>query len=123
MANHQGMNPDDDDPALEAFTRILQEVKDGTAPEVFVLNQFGEIRERTTFAEWASRGRVDDCDCNLISCVCELARQHELGCRYRFALTCAVAVACEPHGRDVCEKCDPCTCGPSTTEQGTQESH
>jgi len=60
--------------------------------------------------EFMARGRPADCDCELISCVCTEARQHKLACRYRKALTCAVAIDCEPHGFDVCPECDPCTC-------------
>lgn len=56
-------------------------------------------------------GRVPDCDCRLIECVCLVARQHKAKCQFRKALTCAVAIACD-HGRDVCPICDACTCKP-----------
>lgn len=36
-------------------------------------------------------------------------RQHLDGCRYRLAVSGAVAIEC-PHGYDVCPICDPCTC-------------
>jgi len=57
-----------------------------------------------------ARGRVEDCDCELIQCVCAIARQHAEDCKFRKALTCAIGIECEEHGRDVCPVCDPCTC-------------
>jgi hypothetical protein len=60
-------------------------------------------------AQLLARGRVADCDCNMIACVCSDARPHTIDCRYRKALTCAVGIACK-HGYDVCPQCDPCTC-------------
>ena len=68
--------------------------------------------EETTLEELASRGRVADCDCGLISCACEEARTHEPECRFRKALTSAVGIECE-HGYDTCPECDPCTCAGS----------
>ena len=59
---------------------------------------------------WMARGRVPDCDCQLLQCVCVEKRQHKEGCQYRLALTCAIPIACEPHNFDVCPTCDPCTC-------------
>lgn len=64
-------------------------------------------------SEYTARGRVPDCDCQLLSCVCAEARTHAKDCRFRKALTCAIPIACEAHGYDVCPVCDPCTCGPS----------
>jgi hypothetical protein len=61
--------------------------------------------------EWMAEGRVPDCDCQLISCVCAEKRKHKEGCQYRLALTCAIPIECEEHGFDVCPTCDPCTCG------------
>lgn len=58
---------------------------------------------------YMARGRVPDCTCELIQCVCAEARKHEKGCRFRQAMTCAVAITCD-HGVDVCPECDPCTC-------------
>lgn len=63
-----------------------------------------------TFDEFSARGRLDDCDCQLIECVCAVARTHKKDCRMRKALTCAIPISCEPHGLDVCPTCDPCTC-------------
>ena len=56
-----------------------------------------------------AKGRVADCSCDLIQCVCAEARKHDASCRLRVAMTCAVPIACE-HGYDVCPECDPCTC-------------
>lgn len=56
--------------------------------------------------------RAADCNCGLIGCVCSLIREHVPGCRFREAMRCVVAIACEPHGYDVCPICDPCTCPP-----------
>ncbi len=36
---------------------------------------------------------------------------HRKGCAWRRAMTCRVAIACEPHGKDCCIVCDPCQCG------------
>jgi len=48
--------------------------------------------------------------CGFLACVCDIIANHEEGCKYRVSATCAVGIECE-HGRDVCPKCDPCTCG------------
>jgi hypothetical protein len=63
------------------------------------------------FAVWTTRGRVSDCDCQLLQCACAQARLHAKRCRFRIALTCAIPIACEAHGRDVCPHCDVCDCG------------
>lgn len=47
--------------------------------------------------------------CDRIDCVCDILTSHVDGCKFRLSATCPVAVECE-HGRDVCPKCDPCTC-------------
>jgi hypothetical protein len=61
------------------------------------------------FQTYLARNRAADCDCGLIECVCAQARLHTKGCRFRLAMTCAVAIECD-HGFDVCPECDPCTC-------------
>lgn|SRR5574341_127792 len=61
-------------------------------------------------AEFMAIGRVEDCDCGHIQCCCEVRCGHDDECRFRQAATCAVPIACESHGRDVCPVCDPCTC-------------
>jgi len=87
-------------------------------PEVLVLQpdtsleELGAFVHGETYAEFSARGRVGDCNCSLIQCVCEEARSHGEGCPFRRALTCAVGIDCEKHGFDVCPECDPCTCGP-----------
>jgi hypothetical protein len=48
--------------------------------------------------------------CGYLSCVCNVLKRHEIGCKFRFSVTCPVAIECE-HGYDVCPICDPCTCG------------
>lgn len=63
-----------------------------------------------SFDEYQKIGRIDDCDCKLIQCVCLEARQHKIDCPYRKALTCAIPFECEKHGLDVCVECDRCTC-------------
>jgi hypothetical protein len=79
-------------------------------PIVLALRKAGaDLVQFEDAEEWMARGRVADCDCQLISCVCAEARTHEPKCRHRVALTCAVAIVCE-HGSDVCPQCDPCTC-------------
>jgi hypothetical protein len=62
------------------------------------------------YTEFLKEGRVADCDCKLIQCVCLEARKHQKDCGYRVALTCAISVACKEHGLDVCPTCDPCIC-------------
>jgi hypothetical protein len=59
---------------------------------------------------YMARGRVLDCDCALIQCVCTEARKHKAGCQRRLAMTCAIPISCDAHGRDICEECDPCSC-------------
>lgn len=88
--------PDVDPGALGAYLR-----GDGPMP----MGAHGE-----TYEEFSSRGRVEDCDCELIQCVCAQARLHGKDCRFRRALTCAVPIDCEEHGIEVCPTCDPCDC-------------
>lgn len=73
--------------------------------------------ETAEFKEFAARGRVPDCDCELIQCVCAEARQHKKYCRFRRSMTCAIPIDCDDHHFDVCPVCDPCTCeGPDLPE-------
>jgi hypothetical protein len=48
-------------------------------------------------------------DCGHIACVCDVKARHEETCRFRFAVVCAVGIACQ-HGHEVCPICDTCTC-------------
>jgi hypothetical protein len=105
--------PDPEDP-LDEIMRVV--MSDGALPEVAVLHVDAEGKplpgvEYTSFEEFTARGRVADCDCDLIVCACIEIRQHKEGCRYRLALSCPVEITCEAHGRDVCPTCDACTCG------------
>ena len=68
-----------------------------------------EVIDGKSVEQFMARDRVEDCDCELISCVCVEARVHRENCPYRGAMTCAVPIECD-HGYDVCPKCDPCTC-------------
>ena len=70
----------------------------------------------TTFEQFSAQGRVDDCDCQLVPCVCSQARQHGKNCPLRQALTCGFAFNCERHGLEVCAQCDACTCGTSNEQ-------
>lgn len=47
--------------------------------------------------------------CQHFACICGIRTEHEKGCKFRRAATCAFPIACD-HGRDVCPVCDPCTC-------------
>lgn len=76
--------------------------------DVVVLDERGVV-ETTTLEEFASRNRVDDCDCGQITCVCVTVRAHREDCKFRFAIAIPVGIECE-HGYDVCPTCDPCTC-------------
>ena len=78
--------------------------------DVFIVNEKGQIKETTTFEEFASRDRVPDCDCGLIVCACLEARKHKKGCTFLLALTCPVAFPCEAHDDEVCPECFACTC-------------
>jgi len=89
--------------------------------EVIVYKPGTGIVRRESFDEFTARSREDDCDCRLIQCVCKEARNHQKGCRYRFALTCAVGIACEAHGYDICPECDPCTCKKEGLSDGKTE--
>ena len=75
----------------------------------------------TTYAQFSAVGRLSDCDCGLIQCVCAQARRHQTDCRFRLALTCAVPIACSDHGLDVCSTCDPCSCGVPLDEDSETE--
>jgi len=79
---------------------------------VLLVDPEGEILGWERFEDYIARGRVVDCDCSHLQCCCEAARRHVLGCQRRLAITCAVPITCEPHGLDVCETCDPCSCPP-----------
>lgn len=48
--------------------------------------------------------------CGYFDCVCDIRVKHKEGCRFRTAMLSPAGIACEPHGRDVCPICDPCTC-------------
>ncbi len=42
---------------------------------------------------------------------CAIVAAHREGCRLRLAATCAVPIACGPHGLDICAECgDVCDC-------------
>lgn len=70
--------------------------------------------------EYFARGRVADCTCQMLECVCALTRLHLVSCRYRKALIRPIAISCEEHGVDVCPVCDSCTCGlPATAPVAT----
>ena len=49
-------------------------------------------------------------ECKHLACVCNVLERHHDLCKFRQAVTCAVAIECE-HGYDVCPECDPCDCG------------
>lgn len=40
-----------------------------------------------SFREWSSRGRVSDCDCDLLQCQCVEIRQHKPDCERRLSIT------------------------------------
>lgn len=63
-----------------------------------------------TLDELKAIGRPEDCDCGLIVCVCNQARQHKEDCPLRLSMTCAIPIECAEHDRDVCPICTPCTC-------------
>lgn len=42
--------------------------------------------------EWMARGRVDDCDCGLMQCVCISIRPHTPECAFRLSLTSVIDV-------------------------------
>jgi len=67
------------------------------------------IEDEETFL---ARGRVKDCDCQMLQCVCTEVRQHKPECRWRMALLAPIGFACEPHDREECPVCDACTCSP-----------
>jgi len=56
------------------------------------------------------RGPYNCSVCGMLACVCTIRTRHKENCKFRIAATGAVGIACEPHGRDVCPICDPCTC-------------
>jgi hypothetical protein len=59
--------------------------------------------------------------CQHFSCVCQVLADHVLGCHYRLAVTCAIPIACEKHGRDVCAECgDVCTCEEIKIQKGVK---
>jgi len=63
-----------------------------------------------TLDELMARERVEDCNCGLIQCICQQARQHKEDCLLRLSMTCAIPIECAEHDRDVCPICTPCTC-------------
>jgi hypothetical protein len=96
--------------ALQAMNAL---VESGKAPPFMLLEYTADgvnLRLDVTLEEYMAIGRVPDCDCQLIRCVCTDARKHVVGCIYRLALTCAIPIPCESHGEDVCPVCDLCTC-------------
>lgn len=100
-------------PDPHMYSEVLV-VTEKTSPEAIAAYLFdgGPMPEgayEETFEEYSARGRVHDCDCQLIQCVCLVKRQHQEDCRFRVSLTCAVPIECE-HGVDVCPHCDKCDC-------------
>lgn len=89
-------------------------VSESTTPEQeahFI--ETGELppgSRRMTLKDFKAIGRVENCDCGLIQCVCQQARQHKNGCPLKLAMTCAIPIECNKHGLDVCPECTPCTC-------------
>jgi len=63
-----------------------------------------------THKEFMAIGRVENCDCQQIICVCEQVRQHVKGCFYRKSIECPIPIDCDDHGLSVCAECYPCTC-------------
>lgn len=61
--------------------------------------------EETHFA----RGRVENCTCEMLYCVCAQVVDHLEYCHFRKAMLCPIGFVCE-HGVEVCSQCDPCTC-------------
>lgn len=57
-------------------------------------------------------GRVKDCTCGMIACVCNIKQRHKPECKFRRAAVSTIEIECE-HGHGVCPKCDPCDCGAS----------
>lgn len=75
-------------------------------------SQFEEMGYPVIFEdeeEYLARGRVADCDCQMLQCVCVEARKHKPECRWRTAILAPVGFACE-HGFEECPTCDACTC-------------
>jgi hypothetical protein len=98
--------PVTDEEGAAAVARALRGYLDtGVIPEGFHVEDY---------ATFSARGRVADCDCGMIQCVCTQARQHKKECKFRRALTCPVAIECD-HGNDVCATCDVCDCGGIST--------
>src|SRR6185369_5309292 len=74
-------------------------------------NSVDHGRRREPADEPRQLRRVPGCGvCGHLACVCAVLRGHEPHCKYRISATCPVGIACEPHNRDTCPVCDPCTC-------------
>jgi hypothetical protein len=55
-------------------------------------------------------GPVKACEtCGFFDCVCQIRKDHKVGCRVRQAAECPISVECE-HGVEVCPICDACDC-------------
>lgn len=78
-------------------------------PDVLVITPDGDIKEELDFKTFLARGRVADCTCDMISCVCNEIKGHKKECHFRLAQTCPFEILCE-HGLDCCLECDKCTC-------------
>lgn len=55
------------------------------------------------------KGYCEGCD-NLITCTCEIRKNHKKGCRYLIASELSMELACD-HGLQACLICDRCDCG------------
>ncbi len=62
------------------------------------------------FEVYAARGRVPNCTCGLIECLCTQIAGHTDHCRFKVSALSPVCFPCE-HDLDVCATCTPCTCG------------
>jgi len=87
---------------------------------VFILGEPGGLRKES-WEVFTARGRVEDCACGMIQCVCVEARKHDERCLYRKSLLCALAFPCEKHGLDECLDCD-CDCMYKTRELSHDET-
>jgi hypothetical protein len=110
---HVWVGSDDPDREVEEIALLGADGTDQAVADIVAYVFSGVVNPTAIeepLADWMARGRVPNCTCECLQCVCEAVKGHTKECRFRIAMTCAIPIKCE-HREEVCMTCDACTCG------------